>query len=262
MKKCVLTLVSVLLVSLGASVAKAEGVLTSLNDYLTDKDIEISVSADLAVYDKYIWRGFRLDGDKSIQPGLTIGIGPFEGGYWGSWDVQNDDPLAGDESDGWLGANFDLGFINEDLAIVGFSVGHTWYAFPESSLYSKEVYLGVSVDTVLSPSFTWYHDYESESQGGADGNYYVFGIGHSVTLDEDYGISFDLSQEIGINNEAFIAGDGGWSTTTVGLSIPLTDNVSMSPILAFTAPWGDLSDNNDGAQNSEFWGGISFSFSG
>ena len=55
-------------------------------------DLEVGVSADVAVYDKYIWRGFRLDGDKSIQPGLTFSVGPyFEGGYWGSWDIQNNE---------------------------------------------------------------------------------------------------------------------------------------------------------------------------
>ncbi len=262
MKKWIITLMVVLSTTFGASSAKAEGVLTSFNDYLADNNIELSVSADLALYDKYIWRGFRLDGDKSIQPGLTFGIGPFEGGYWGSWDLQNDDSLASDESDGWLGVSFDLGFLDESLEIVGVSAGHTWYAFPEADLYSQEFYLGFSIDTFLSPSFTWYHDYEDEAQGGADGDYYIIGLGHSFTLVEEYGITLDLGEEIGFNSDAFITGDGGWSTTTVGFTIPLTDNVSMSPSFAFTSPWGDLDSGGGNDQDDEFWGGIAFSFSG
>lgn len=261
MKKVILALGVALALMLSAQNAKAE-VLTSLNEYLEEKDIELSVSADLAVYDKYIWRGFRLDGDKSIQPGLTFSLGIFEGGYWGSWDLENSDALSGDESDGWFGVAFDLGFIDESWDVVGVSAGHTWYGFPEADTFSNEFYLGFSLDTILSPSFTWYHDYEDESQGGADGDYYVFGLGHSFTLSEEYGVSLDLSGEIGLNDEAFIVGDGGWSTTTLGLTIPLTSHLTMSPSISFTSPWGDLEDGADGAQNDEFWGGIAFSFSG
>jgi len=180
--------------------------------------------------------------------------------YWRSWDVENEDSLASDESDGWIGYNFDLGFISEDLDIVGLSVGHTWYSFPEADGYTKETYLGVSIDTFLSPSFTWYHDYVDESQGGAKGNYYVFGLGHSFTLSEDKGITFDLGQEIGINNKAFIVGDGGWSTSSFGLTIPLTDHLTMAPMMAYTSPWGDLDSASDGNQDNAFWGGVSFSF--
>ena len=251
-------------VSLNAAIAYGEGVLDGL---LEEYDMEVSVSADLAVVDKYIWRGFRLDGDKSIQPAFNIGIGPIEGGFWGSFDTQSNDSLDSDEVDGWIGISQDLGFIDDSMAMVSVSAGHTWYNFPKGDTGlsqgadTNELYLGISLDTFLSPSFTWYHDYADEASGGADGNYYIFSLSHSFTVCEKTGMTLDLGQEIGFVNEAFIKGDGGYSTTSVGLTIPLTDSVSIAPMLAYTTPWGDLEDSNDGNQDNEFWGGISASFS-
>ena len=174
--------------------------------------------------------------------------------------MQNNDTLDSAEVDGWIGISSDLGFIDDELEIVSVSIGNTWYDFPDLDAYTQELYFGISVDTLLSPSFTWYHDYGDEENGGADGDYFVFAIGHSITLDEDTGITFDVGTELGFNDEAFIMGDGGWSTTTAGFTIPLNDNVSISPMVAVTVPFGDLEDTNDGNQDDEFWGGVAMSF--
>ena len=259
--KTLLTLTLLVVFGLAYRPSPAQAASGILDGFLADKNIDASVSADVAFYDKYIWRGFRLDGDPSVQPDFTISVGPIEGGWWGNEDVSNTDSLSSNESDGWIGYNFDLGFINEDLKKVGFSVGNTWYGFPGTNGYSKESFVTVSVDTLLSPSFTWYHDYGKESQGGGNGDYYVFSGGHSFTLDDQYGITLDISEELGINHKAFIVGTGGWSTTTVGLTIPLTDHVTLTPNMSYTSPFSDLSSSSDGAQNDEFWGGVSVSFS-
>ena len=243
--------------------ASAAGVL---DEYFSSEEFPVEVSADVGIYDKYIWRGFRLDGDKSIQPAINLSVGPFEGGFWGNFDMQSNDTLDAAEVDGWFGIAFDLGIIDESLEIVGVSFGNTWYNFPDGDTglaegsHAEELYLGISVDTFLSPSFTWYHDYSDEASGGADGNYFVFSIGHSFTLDEETGISLDIGEELGFNDEAIIMGDGAWSTTTLGLTIPLTDTVSVSPMVAVTVPFGDLEDANDGNQDDEFWGGVAMSF--
>ncbi len=66
---------------------------TLLGDYLTDKGIEMEVSATIDYYDKYVWRGFLLDDDHVLQPGITLSAAGFEGGFWGSWDLQSEDAL-------------------------------------------------------------------------------------------------------------------------------------------------------------------------
>ena len=249
--------------AIGLTMAMASPVSadTLLGDYLKDKGVEVEISGAMDIYDKYIWRGFRLDGDTVMQPSVTIAAKGFEGGFWGSWDLSSNDGLAGDETDGWIGYSGDFGFIMEDLAMIGYNFGHTWYGFPEAGTYSKEVYVGLSVDTLLSPSFTWYGDYAEEENGGANGNYFMFDISHSFTLNEQYGITLDLGEEFSINHEAFIVGEGGYWLTTVGLTVPLSDHVTASPTMGYSIPYGDLKKGSDGNQKEEFYGGISLAFS-
>ena len=245
--------------TLVSSSVKAE---TLFGDYLKEKGLDVEVSAATDFYNKYVWRGFLLDGDPVIQPSVTIAVGPFEGGFWGSWDVSSDDSLEGDEVDGWIGYNFDLGFLDESFSIVGVSVGHTWYHFPDGDTgladgsQSKEFYLTVSLDTFLSPYVSWYHDYGSESSGGGDGDYLMVGVGHSIDLIEDYGVTLDLGFEVGYNNEAFIEDDGGYTLSTVGLTIPLTDHLTMAPVIAYSSPFGDIGEAND----DEFYVGVSVGY--
>lgn len=233
---------------------------TVLGDYLKDAGVEIEVAASIDYYDKYVWRGFLLDADAVMQPGITLFSNGFEGGFWGSWDLQSKDGLASDEVDGFVGYGFDLGFINDSLDKVSVSLGHTWYGFPEADLYSKEFYLGFSVDTFLSPYFTWYNDYEDEIQGGADGNYFMAGIGHSFDLNEEYGITLDLGLEYGYNDNAFIDGQGYYLLSTAGVAIPLTEKIIMSPVLAYSVPFGDLEDGGGNDQKEQFYGGVLLAF--
>lgn len=265
MKKLTQTILTTLFAAgLFISTATQAQAGTVFGDYLAEKDIEVEVSGAVDFYNQYIWRGFKLDSDPVIQPSVTFAVAGFEGGVWASFDSDQDDgeSVNSDEVDGWIGYGFDLGFIDEDWSIVGVSLGHTWYAFPGTDLYSKEFYLGFSVDTFLSPYFTWYNDYEDEAQGGADGNYYMFGIGHSFEVSEDYGITFDVGYELGLNSDAFITGDGGYNLFTAGLGVALSDNISMTPTIAFSSPFGDLEDSAGGnPQDDEFYAGVSMSFS-
>ncbi|MCK4882420.1 MAG: hypothetical protein KAS92_05305 [Candidatus Omnitrophica bacterium] len=249
------------LVVLGMSpfVIKAEAE-TILGDYLKDKGVEVEVSAAVDVYSKYVWRGFLLDDDHVLQPGVTLSSNGFEGGFWGSWDLQGDDALASDEVDGWIGYSFDVGFLGESWEKVSFSLGNTWYDFPEADLYTKEFYLGVAVDTFLSPYVTWYSDYDEEAHGGADGNYIMTGIGHSFDLLEEYGVSLDLGLEYGYNDNAFIDGTGSYLLSTAGLSIPLTEKISASPNIGYSVPYGDLASGGGNDQKEQFYGGISLAF--
>jgi len=261
MRKAAITLTvsAAMILSLTGVSGKAQAAV--LVDFLQEKGVEVDISATIDVYDKYVWRGFRLDGDTVMQPGITISAAGFEAGFWGSWDLESHDVLSSDEVDGWIGYAFDLGFIVEDFEMIGISIGNTWYDFPEGSTYSKEMYLGISLDTLLSPYFTWYHDYGDEENGGADGNYYHFGIGHSLTRVEEYGISLDAGYELGLNDEAFIEGDGGYSLFTLGLTVPLSETLTMAPSIGYSVPFGDLEDSADGNQKEEFYGGVSLAYS-
>jgi hypothetical protein len=261
--KIKMLMVSVAIGVMGAVPAQAS---TLLGDFFSEVGVTSSVEIGMDVYDKYMWRGFKLDSDKVVQPSLSLGFDvaetfTIEGGFWGSWDIQNNDGAASDEVDGWIGLSFDFGFLGEDYEIVSFSVGHTWYDFPEADLYTKEWYFTLALDTMLSPYVTWFLDYDDEVSGGADGNVVEAGISHSVMLMEDYGVSLDLGAAVGYNDKAFIDGDGGYTLLTAGLTLPLTESLTIAPMVGYSMPWGDLEDVNDGNQDDEFFGGISVALS-
>ncbi|MFP4473642.1 MAG: hypothetical protein ACLFPX_07265 [Candidatus Omnitrophota bacterium] len=234
---------------------------TLLGDYLSEKDIDVSVSATMDYYSKYVWRGMLLDDDNVLQPGLEVSVGGLTAGFWASWDIESEDGLNSDEVDGYLDYTFDLGALGNGLEMVSMSVGHTWYTFPEADLNAQEYYAGLSFDTFLSPSVTWYHDYSDEGSGGADGDYIIGSVGYSVPLSEEYGISLDLAEEVGYNDGYFIAGEGGYSLSSVGLSLPLKEGLDMGLTAAYSVPFGDLEDDDDGNHDNEFYYGVSLAFS-
>ena len=213
----------------------------------------VEVSADTAVKSKYVWRGFLLDDDPVMQPGIYLSAYGFTASLWGSYDIDGNDSLSSDEVDYSLDYTYQFDRFS-------LSVGHTYYDFPAADLFSREVYIGAGVDTFLSPTVTWYYDYGEETDGGADGHYVSLEISHSVALGENP-VTLDLSGLVGYNNEFFILGDGGHVALGMGLSIPLTEKCSLSPNVNYSIPFGDLEDSNDGNQSDEIYSGVTLAFS-
>lgn len=248
--KTIMTAVVAGALMIGAGSAQAE---TLLGDFFNDYSIKPEVSASMDFYDKYVWRGNYLDKDPVFQPGLSISAAGFEVGLWASYDTTNEDGLASDEQDAWVGYSYTF----DELVTV--SVGHTWYDFPEGNTSSKEVYASIGVNTLLSPTFSFYHDYEDgKANTDGDGNYYALDLGHSVTLVESYGITFDLAATVGYVDGQWLNGEGFHVTPTVGLTIPLSETTTMSPSIGYNVP---LSGELDDAADEEIFGGVSISMS-
>ena len=213
---------------------------------------EISVSADTAIYSKYIWRGFKLDDDPVAQTGVTVGGYGFSLNLWGSMDIDNEDDLNSEEFDYTL----DYTFETDEYSI---SVGHIWYTFPPSDAKSSEIYVGGTYNILLSPTLTWYHDYGDEEDGGGDGDYVLLNLGHSIPF-PDSSVTFDLGGSLGYNNELFIEGSGGDVTLSAGLTAPFSSKCTGGLTLSYSMPYGDMEDEADGAQDSEFFAGLTLSF--
>lgn len=218
-------------------------------------ELKLEGSATLDVYDKYLWRGFTLDTDPVIQPGISIGGYGFTLSSWSSFDVSNSDALTSDETD----IIIDYTYAFESVSV---SVGHTTYNFPGSGLRSKEWYCGVSLpDVLFSPKMTVYDDYGKEENGGGDGQYVNLGVSYSIPVISAPEISLDLAAAVGLNHELFIAGDGGDYLLSAGLRIPLTKNAVFVPKIGYAAPFGDLKSADDGNQKSRTYGGVSLAVS-
>jgi hypothetical protein len=214
---------------------------------------DLEFSTDLSLYSKYIWRGFKLDNDPVFQSGLYISGYGFNFSIWGSADFKSDDSLNSDEMDYSLSYIYNL----EDIfnMPIYISAGYTYYDFPPGDTNSQELFLGLNLDNLFSPSLTWYHDFEDESQGGGKGDYIVVEISRSIEIDNSP-ITVDLSGHAGYNSELFINGSGGDIGCEIGLIFNLSDNCSISPSVGYSIPFGDLSDSNDGNQDNEFYSGI------
>jgi hypothetical protein len=238
--------------SMSASV-RAEGLLDKL-------DIKVDISGSIDYYSTYVWRGFTLDTDPVIQPGVNISALGFTYSFWSSWDANANDELTSDEID----HVFD--YTKEINDLVSISLGHTYYDFPAAETYSREFYAGFSLsripgtDIPIETSLTYAHDYGDESNGGGDGDYVSLDFAYSHTLIEDIGMTADFGLHYGYNNELFIAGQGSDLALSFGFTIPLNDNVSLSPVVVYAAPFGDLKKSSDGGQSDRVYGGISLAW--
>ena len=236
-----------------ASPARAEGLLDKL-------DIKLDVSGSIDYYSMYVWRGFTLDKDPVIQPGVSISAWGFTYSFWSSWDVRNNDENTSDEID----HTFD--YTRELNELISLSLGHTYYDFPKTGLYSREFYIGFSLskipglDLPIETGLTYFHDYGDESKGGGDGDYLSINASYSYNLIKDIGMTMDFGLHWGYNHELFIAGSGSDLGLSFGFTIPLNDNISVSPSVSYTAVFGDLDDSSDGAQSDRVYGGISLAW--
>jgi hypothetical protein len=231
--------------ALGLSPAKAayeDGVLPEL---------KIEGSATIDAYNKYLWRGFTLDTDGVVQPGVSLSGYGLSLLYWSSFDASNKDALSSDEVD--LTVDYTYAFEN-----ISVSAGHTTYNFPGSGLRSKEWYVGLGLPKILlSPILKVYNDYGKESVGGGDGQYVNLGVSYSTPVISAPEISLDLAASVGFNDKLFIKGNGGDYLLGAGLTIPLTKNTTLSPKFGYAVPFGDLKDAADGNQKSRTFCGVS-----
>lgn len=237
MKKITGSLICMCMIFVLSNVGYAKGVL---------EDNDLSISGAMDYFSSYVWRGFTLDNDPVLQPGLNVSGYGITVSFWGSFDFENNDGIPSDETD--LVINY-----SKEIGDFGFSIGNTWYDFPGFQVDSKELYIGISLNKVpLAPKITYFNDY-----GTGEGTY--------ISIDGSYGIKVkelpvDLGLHLGLNNELFIAGSGSDYAVSLGTSFALSSTVSCSPSISYSMPAGDLADEADGNQESKIYGGFSLGF--
>lgn len=206
----------------------------------------IDVSADF--YGKYIWRGQNLVDDWVFQPGVNFAYGNLSAGIWGNSDMHGD---AGDNQD-WEFTELDY-YADYSSTVpgadwLGYSVGVIYYYFPGSVEETTEVYWGFSVDTLLSPSVTVYHDVDE-----ADGTYVSFGIGHSIEqISDDLPVGVDVGLSVGWGdsdyNEFYWGSgvDSELNDLALQVAFPVAmGSWSVTPSINYVALLGDdVSDSN------------------
>ena len=194
-----------------------------------------SVSADVALVSKYVWRGLILTDDPVLQPSLTVFHKNLSLNIWANTDLTdiNGTPGETNELDYTLDYSFSVNKVNVSLGVIQYTFPHT--AFEPTT----EIYGSAGLNLLLSPTLTLYYD--SDEVGGLYG---TLGLSHSFSLGEVYGgisPSLDLSGSIGYAtsdwNEGYYGVDGSGLVDlllTAGLSIPIDEHLSIGPFISFS----------------------------
>lgn len=120
----------------------------------------ISASADMAVYNQYIWRGAPQNTNKTATQGdlaLTLPLGPgdLSASVWASNTFASPAP----QFKGQDAIEFDWTLdYSVSLGDFGISLGSIYYTYlRDSTANFVEVYGGLSYDAVISPSVSVYY---------------------------------------------------------------------------------------------------------
>ena len=228
-----------------------------------------ALSLDQTFSDKYVWRGQQLNGEGVNQGSADFSydlgdMGTFGINVWYNLDLDNENDEAGNFSE----VDYTV-YWEKSYGAFTLGAGHIYYDFSEQNPglgSTREVYVSVGYDTLLSPSVTVYYDYED-----VDGFYVDFSIGHSFDLGVA-DMTLDLGAHIGWADDdmtdAYYNGDGGGFSDysiTAAVNIPVTENITITPSVMYYALMADANSdddaNDDLYEDDDFVFGINVNFS-
>lgn len=194
---------------------------------------ETSGSASVDFLSQYVWRGQQLSDEMVIQPSVGITYGGFGANLWANYDTDTNEH---NETD--LTLNF-----SNTVDKLSYDAGYIYYALDGSGddgsgNDTQEIYLTLGYDVILSPSITVYYDFDE-----GDGAFIVASVGHSFGL--PHNLSLDLGASASYNVDNLVMGtdeDGDEfsdfynGSLSASLSIPVTDAISVTPLIAYSFP--------------------------
>ena len=224
----------VLLLSTGVLAASEDEAAASKSAKKTLLE-DLSLEAELAWNNKYIWRGLNLTDGDVLQPTFTVGYKGLSFNWWGNMELTSSQGKRGyfteqdftvDYSSSWKKLNF--------------SVGAIWYKFTHTHFHDTvEVYGSLGVDVLLQPTITIYRDIDE-----ADGSYTVGSISHSFELPKMGKVESSLDPEATLGGGSQLYGKAYYGVrrhafTDMGLfaSLPirLNDHVTIRPQCSYTS---------------------------
>ncbi|MEA1947750.1 MAG: hypothetical protein U9N83_10690 [Thermodesulfobacteriota bacterium] len=236
-----------------------------------------SADFSVAVLSAYIWRGQELSRDSIvIQPSITVSYMGFSANLWGNLDT---DPYKSAEDQDWNETDFTLSY-GKGFGILSVEGGYIYYGLEGCDFDlgcdvedSQEVFLTLSLDTLLSPGFTVYRDFDTYEHW-----YFLLGISHAFEITEK--VSLELSGSISYllsdDKDAYPEIDNGVPTgdefenfhdgvISASLPIAVAKYITITPSLSYTFPLSsDASDEMEwrsfkGDDDNFVYGGVTVS---
>jgi hypothetical protein len=229
-----------------------------------------TASADIGIFNKYVWRGYELSKDSAvIQPSATVGYKGFGFNLWGNLDTNVDD---GTQENQFNETDMTLSY-DRSCGPVAVGIGYIYYAL-DGADDTEELYLSLGYDTFLAPTLTIYREFAH-----APAWYFSFGVSHSIALPQGLkGATLDLAGSVGYlysdDGDDLSEYDSNLNATgekyqefhdgliSIGLTIPLDQYFTFSPMIAYAFPLSDEADDHiagvNGFSNDSdyFFGGI------
>lgn len=189
----------------------------------------LDLSAEVACYGHYMWRGMTLTDGAVVQPEVAAEVAGFGLSLWGN--VNADDP-AGDNSLNEVDVTVSYGL---GLPVASLDLGVVYYSLPDASEQNTaEAFATASAGVALSPTLSVYRDVDQ-----VDGWYWEAGLSHAVALSP--GASLQLSTRAGLGSDRYMAGYFPVFTAKALTDKALTDQAAASSLTDYSItaalPW-------------------------
>ena len=235
------------------------------------EDEKPSADMSVAALSQYIWRGQELSRNSIVvQPSMTVSYMGFLANLWGNLDT-DPYPDTAPEDSSWTETDFTLSY-GKGFGLLSAEGGYVYYGL-DGADDSEEVFLSLSLDTLLSPGLTVYRDIDAYPHW-----YFLFGISHSFEITQ--AVSLELSGSVSYLKsededdypeiEDNVATDDKFSNfhdgvISASLPVAVAEYITITPSLTYT--FGLSSDASDemewrsqtGDDNNFFYGGLTMS---
>ncbi|MRR57465.1 MAG: hypothetical protein EG824_04540 [Deltaproteobacteria bacterium] len=217
---------------------------------------EIKISGDVyaGMYNKYIFRGVDLSDNKWVsQFGADLSYKGLTLSYWSNL-------LTADGT--ILGSNFESGDLSETditlnytytpIELLTFNVGNTFYSL-ENFEDTNELYLKTTFNTLLSPTFAIYWDWDQSKETGL---FYTLSVGHTFELMK--GLGLNLGALVGYNQRNYSVSEAysNWNhyELSTGLDYTVTDYLKLSASYTYSNAISEKARDLGGISDESLYG--------
>lgn len=156
-------------------------------------EIKVTGDAYAGPVSKYVFRGYDYSGGKGvIQGGVDMSYNGFTVSYWTNYQTITAEK-AGLEAGETTETDITLNYSMTPVEILTLNFGNIYYNLdgqPSSGGFAvedtNEVYLKATLNTILSPTFAVYYDWDKSNKTGL---FYTLAVGHTFTPMKNLGIS-------------------------------------------------------------------------
>jgi hypothetical protein len=253
-KALLVTALSVFMFAAPVALAQEEAAEETVAEAAEEESpFALELNTDFAT--DYMFRGQNSFDGTSIQPSVDLSYSFGDWGTVGGYVWSHLSGESAENTDKFTEIDYQVRYeLTFDPVTIG--VGNLWYTYPDNDDEindTPEFFVSLSVDTLLSPTFTYYHDYK-------EFDYDIYELGLSQKIEADcLGKGFNVTPSINFgfasNADKVYEDNSGLMYVETGLSFDMTLGVlAVTPSFNYTF-------KVDEATVDEFWFKVGIAYS-